>query len=165
MTYGLAHVKAEGCAIHPDDTDTTFTDEQYAKQLAAYNKDNNMNDHNRRKQDDRREYPAVVYFKTDELNGVSAEALQEELRRHGLAWVKSREGVGHILRNLTFETAKELEECVIAARNQDHRMVCTFRGSEVLCAYAEALVRDFKRNYEKDEIKDLAHDIMDGFLS
>jgi hypothetical protein len=37
--FGLAYVRQEGCAIHPDDTDTDLTEEQYAKQLAAYERD------------------------------------------------------------------------------------------------------------------------------
>lgn len=37
--FGMAHVKQEGCAIHPDDTDADMTDEQRAAQLAAYSRD------------------------------------------------------------------------------------------------------------------------------
>lgn len=36
--FGLAHLKGEGAPIHPDDMGCVLTDEQYNKQLEAYNK-------------------------------------------------------------------------------------------------------------------------------
>jgi hypothetical protein len=36
-SFGLAHIKKEGAPIHPDDTLADFTDEQYDRQLKAYN--------------------------------------------------------------------------------------------------------------------------------
>ena len=38
-SFGLAHIKKEGAAIHPDDMDATMTDEQYDRQLAAHERD------------------------------------------------------------------------------------------------------------------------------
>ena len=32
----LVHLKAEGCAIHPDDLDCDFSEKSYRKQLKAY---------------------------------------------------------------------------------------------------------------------------------
>lgn len=34
---GMAHLKAEGAPIHPDDADCDMTEEFYARQLKAYN--------------------------------------------------------------------------------------------------------------------------------
>jgi hypothetical protein len=32
----FAYLRAEGCAVHPDDTDADLSDDQYFKQLRAY---------------------------------------------------------------------------------------------------------------------------------
>jgi hypothetical protein len=37
--FGLARLKMEGCAAHPDDVDADMTPEQEARQLAAYERD------------------------------------------------------------------------------------------------------------------------------
>jgi len=37
--FGMARLKKEGAAVHPDDIDAEMTPEQRAKQLAAYERD------------------------------------------------------------------------------------------------------------------------------
>lgn len=34
--FGLAKIKAEGCAMHPDELNPCMSDEKYIKQLKAY---------------------------------------------------------------------------------------------------------------------------------
>ncbi len=36
MSFGLAHVSAEGCAMHPDSFDNNFSDDEYRMQLLKY---------------------------------------------------------------------------------------------------------------------------------
>lgn len=40
LGFGLAYIRQEGCAIHPDDTDADYTDDQYLRQLRAYHENN-----------------------------------------------------------------------------------------------------------------------------
>jgi hypothetical protein len=35
--FGMAHIKGEGKPLHPDDIDADMNDEQYERQLKAYN--------------------------------------------------------------------------------------------------------------------------------
>ena len=36
MGFGIAHVKGEGCPVHPDELGGWESDEQYNRQLKAY---------------------------------------------------------------------------------------------------------------------------------
>ena len=38
-SFGLAHIKQEGCAVHPDDISAPMSAAQEARQLAAYERD------------------------------------------------------------------------------------------------------------------------------
>jgi hypothetical protein len=38
-SFSLAHVKQQGCAVHPDDISAPMSDKQEARQLAAYERD------------------------------------------------------------------------------------------------------------------------------
>lgn len=63
--FGLAYVKKEGCAMHPDDIDVELSEQEYIKQANAY-----INDTGDKNACFARDELRISSIQSDELKGI-----------------------------------------------------------------------------------------------